>query len=106
MFIQMGCYTLNLALLTPVCRLLPARLPRSPSTVGDGRRGQVQAEVKGRVAATERHYTRLPGRLMPGQIDGRGTGQAPPANMGFYKVFNRLEINILRHAEHQYISEI
>lgn len=43
-------------------------------------------------AATKRHYTGLPGRLMPGQMEGT-PAQAQPANMGSYKVFICLEIN-------------
>lgn len=57
-------------------------------------------------SSSHRETLHTPARPANAWLDGRGTGQAPSANMGFYKVFNRLQINILRHAEHQYISEI
>lgn len=57
-----------------------------------------------RGAATERHYTGLPARLTPGQMD-RAPGQAQPANMDFCRVFISLEINNTNDMQNVVISQ-
>lgn len=103
--VQVGCHTLNLALLTP-CLLSPS-CQASPESKHRGRLSQRAGAGRSQGQSSSHGETlHTPARPANAWPDGRGTGQAPPPNMGFYKVFNRLEINILRHAEHQYISEI